>query len=637
MYGAPSAPARPLSAPASTSYGVPPSEVDATGNVTRGSLPVYGSGGVVPVVDAWLAAAAAGGATPLASLDWHSPRHCSFCRYGASGDDSLGCTWGCDAPGAPQVEGVCLSALGVPDVVFDSSGRCVDGISQLDYELARYFQWPDHCVRGSFGARFDARLRVPAGTEVFKLGFENSEDMYSALAGRQGEAAEDGTLDDAVRADEAAFLAERPSLRQRLGERGVRRLFLAGLATDYVVKNTALEALQLAAEGNTALREVVVVNAGSMGVFDAPGDFYGSDAASLSGLAKKAMVEAGARIVMGATVPAALAELCEGTCNDDTDCGAGQVCADIEEGEMWPKCAPASCPVGSVPAVAEQGTSGGLCVPCGAGSFAAAGALNCSACPAGMAQEDDGKGFCTKCRLGEWSEAGAERCTPCAPHASTLQKQSTSPAACECREGYYNATVLDTANRPAEYAEERECMPCPVGGVCAGGKASLPVTLPGYYGFATDPYEFEECENADICPGNFTCGENYRGNLCARCEAGRYRFNGACEECPKVALALSVFGGGALISLWVLINVVRASAERARALAAARRNSLCFARKRRCSRAVRLFESDRAARCAPRSRSADPIHTHTNSTSATFWCTPTRCSSSRSWWPSPAR
>ncbi len=83
--------------------------------------------------------------------------------------------------------------------------------------------WPPHCVQGTPGAEFHPELRLPAGTEIVSKGMDPAEDAYSAF---QGETA-----------DASAFAVA-------LGERGIQRLFIGGLATDYCVKSSALDALR---------------------------------------------------------------------------------------------------------------------------------------------------------------------------------------------------------------------------------------------------------------------------------------------------------------------------------------------------------------------------------------------------------
>jgi nicotinamidase/pyrazinamidase len=104
--------------------------------------------------------------------------------------------------------------------------------------------WPPHCVQDTPGAAFHADLALPAGTTIVSKGMDPDEDAYSCFHGRT-----DDGQDFAV----------------ALGERGVQRLFVGGLATDYCVRSTALDAIR---EGF----EVVVLEDAVRAVDLRPGD-----------------------------------------------------------------------------------------------------------------------------------------------------------------------------------------------------------------------------------------------------------------------------------------------------------------------------------------------------------------------------
>ena len=82
--------------------------------------------------------------------------------------------------------------------------------------------WPVHCVQETEGARFHPGLRLPAGTILVSKGADPESHGYSAFEGRT--------------ADGTALLVD-------LHARGVRHLLLGGLATDYCVRQTTLDAL----------------------------------------------------------------------------------------------------------------------------------------------------------------------------------------------------------------------------------------------------------------------------------------------------------------------------------------------------------------------------------------------------------
>jgi nicotinamidase/pyrazinamidase len=86
--------------------------------------------------------------------------------------------------------------------------------------------WPEHCVQGSWGAQLHPDLQV-AG-EVVRKG-QGGEDGYSGF-----------TVRDPVTGEETAT-----PLEGLLRRGGVRRVVVVGLATDYCVKETVLDAVRL--------------------------------------------------------------------------------------------------------------------------------------------------------------------------------------------------------------------------------------------------------------------------------------------------------------------------------------------------------------------------------------------------------
>ena len=82
--------------------------------------------------------------------------------------------------------------------------------------------WPPHCVQGTGGAAFHPGLKPPARAEVVSKGMDPTQDSYSAF---HAEDEYGGTL---------------PAV---LAARGIRRLYVGGLATDYCVRASALDAL----------------------------------------------------------------------------------------------------------------------------------------------------------------------------------------------------------------------------------------------------------------------------------------------------------------------------------------------------------------------------------------------------------
>ena len=125
-------------------------------------------------------------------------------------------------------------ALGVPDGdrVLDPIGRLLDRAREAGATIVasrdrhpeghvsfaeRGGPWPPHCVAGTHGAELHPALDL-AGATVLDKGTDVDRDAYSAF---------DGT-----------------GLLERLREHGVRRAVVCGLATDYCVRATVLDALQ---------------------------------------------------------------------------------------------------------------------------------------------------------------------------------------------------------------------------------------------------------------------------------------------------------------------------------------------------------------------------------------------------------
>ncbi|MGD0688356.1 MAG: nicotinamidase [Candidatus Bathyarchaeia archaeon] len=77
--------------------------------------------------------------------------------------------------------------------------------------------WPPHCVQNSEGAKFHPDLHIPPEGEV---------------------------LSKADKKDEAYSFFKGTDLAQKLKERGIKRLLVGGLATDYCVKETVSDGLK---------------------------------------------------------------------------------------------------------------------------------------------------------------------------------------------------------------------------------------------------------------------------------------------------------------------------------------------------------------------------------------------------------
>jgi len=150
------------------------------------------------------------------SKDWHPFDHVSFASA---------------HPGKPVFEAIVLP----------------DGIEQM--------LWPDHCVQGTPGADFHPELLLYKVSTAFVVlkGVKKDKDAYSAFQGRLG-----GEMNV---------------------DYGAKKLFVCGLANDYCVKATVLDALRLG-------YKVVVLEDAIRGVDMKQGD---------SERAKEMMLNAGAK------------------------------------------------------------------------------------------------------------------------------------------------------------------------------------------------------------------------------------------------------------------------------------------------------------------------------------------------------
>jgi nicotinamidase/pyrazinamidase len=115
--------------------------------------------------------------------------------------------------------------------------------------VTRHFQpsggpWPPHCVQNTDGASFHKDLQLPASTIVISKGQDPSSPGYSALEGYTPEG--------------RTFLSD-------LRDRQIGHVYVGGLATDYCVKHSVLDALGFGFE-------VTVLGDAIAGVDVQPGD-----------------------------------------------------------------------------------------------------------------------------------------------------------------------------------------------------------------------------------------------------------------------------------------------------------------------------------------------------------------------------
>lgn len=98
----------------------------------------------------------------------------------------------------------------------------------IDLNGLNQILWPVHCVQGSPGAEFQKDLIREGWAAIFQKGMNPGVDSYS------------GFYDNARRGD--------TGLGDFLKEKGIKTVFVAGLALDYCVKFTALDAVSLGFE-----------------------------------------------------------------------------------------------------------------------------------------------------------------------------------------------------------------------------------------------------------------------------------------------------------------------------------------------------------------------------------------------------
>lgn len=149
--------------------------------VDGGTLPVKGGAEVVPVINKL----ASHFQNIVVTQDWHTPGHASFASTHA---------------GKKPFEAIGLSY----------------GTQVL---------WPDHCVQGSDDAALHKDLKLPTAQLIIRKGFHKDVDSYSAF--------------------EEADRKTATGLAAYLKARNIDTVFVTGLATDFCVAWTALDARKL--------------------------------------------------------------------------------------------------------------------------------------------------------------------------------------------------------------------------------------------------------------------------------------------------------------------------------------------------------------------------------------------------------
>ena len=149
--------------------------------VDGGTLPVKGGAEVVPVINRIAPAFQ----NIVVTQDWHTAGHASFAS---------------SHPGKKAFETATLS-------------------------YGQQVMWPDHCVQGTDDAALRSDLKLPTAEVIIRKGFHKDVDSYSAF--------------------EEADRKTRTGLAGYLKERGIDTVYVCGLATDFCVAWTALDARKL--------------------------------------------------------------------------------------------------------------------------------------------------------------------------------------------------------------------------------------------------------------------------------------------------------------------------------------------------------------------------------------------------------
>lgn len=95
----------------------------------------------------------------------------------------------------------------------------------IDMPYGKQILWPDHCVWGTKGAEIHGKLNIMHNQLIIRKGFRREMDSYSAFFENDGKTP--------------------TGLGGYLKERGLNRIFLVGLATDFCIKWSALDGRKL--------------------------------------------------------------------------------------------------------------------------------------------------------------------------------------------------------------------------------------------------------------------------------------------------------------------------------------------------------------------------------------------------------
>ena len=107
-------------------------------------------------------------------------------------------------------------------ISFASSHEGAEPFEIMQLPYGPQVLWPDHCVQGTRGADFSSEVELPHTQMIIRKGYHDVVDSYSGFR--------------------EADRKTTTGLEGYLSERGIKRLFIAGLATDFCVNWTAVDA-----------------------------------------------------------------------------------------------------------------------------------------------------------------------------------------------------------------------------------------------------------------------------------------------------------------------------------------------------------------------------------------------------------
>ncbi|CAO3612761.1 unnamed protein product [Mucor hiemalis] len=154
----------------------------------QGSLAVADSFSILDPVNELIEKVKAKGGLIIATQDWHPSNHISFASNHSDKE------------------------------VFETKDIEYEGVSH------KQVMWPNHCIQGSFGAEISKEIDLKHVNHIVQKGMNRSVDSYSAFADNN--------------------YSEITELAKILYQNFIDKVIIVGLATDYCVKFTCLDAVK---------------------------------------------------------------------------------------------------------------------------------------------------------------------------------------------------------------------------------------------------------------------------------------------------------------------------------------------------------------------------------------------------------